>query len=56
LFIEEPVRMGLDKPEIFLLIIGFLISLTNLAQNKTNIMTGLANMLIFLTYIFLLFD
>lgn len=56
LFIDEPIRMGLDKPEIFLLFIGFLISLTNLTQNRTNIMAGLANMLIFMTYIFLLFD
>lgn len=56
LLIEEPVQMGLAKPEMYLLLIGFLISLTNLAQNRTNIMTGLANMLIFLTYIFLLFD
>jgi Ca2+:H+ antiporter len=50
------VELGLDEPEIYLLVLTLLVSIVNLNSERTNVLQGIVHLILFLTYIVLIFD
>jgi Ca2+:H+ antiporter len=51
-----PVELGLDSVEIVLLALTLLVSMVNFGSGKTNVLQGFVHLLLFATYIMLIFD
>jgi Ca2+:H+ antiporter len=56
LFTGKRVELGLDEPEIYLLLITLLVAVVNIQSERTNVLHGFVHMILFLTYIVLIFD
>ena len=50
------VELGLEEPEIYLLVMTFLVSTVNLSSERTNVLQGIVHLILFLSYIVLIFD
>jgi len=50
------VELGLEEPEIYLLLITLLVSILNLNSGRSNILQGLVHLVLFFTYIILIFE
>ncbi|MCP4289297.1 MAG: calcium:proton antiporter [Gammaproteobacteria bacterium] len=50
------VELGLEEPEIFLLLFTLLVSIVNFNSERTNVLHGFVHMILFITYIVLIFD
>jgi Ca2+:H+ antiporter len=51
-----PVRLGLDDAEAALLVITFFVGVVNSMSARTNVIQGLVHLVLFATYIVLIFD
>lgn len=56
LFTGKSVELGLEEPEIFLLIITLLVAIVNFNSERTNILHGFVHLVLFATYVILIFD
>ena len=52
----ERVELGLDPAELQLLLITLLVSVVNFSQSRTNVLMGLVHLVLFFTYVMLIFD
>ena len=50
------VELGLEEPEIYLLLLTLLVSIVNLSSERTNVLQGVVHLTLFLTYIVLIFE
>jgi len=50
------VELGLEEPEIYLLVLTLLVSIVNLNSKRTNVLQGIVHLILFFTYIVLIFD
>jgi len=50
------VELGLAEPEIYLLLITLLVAMVNFQSERTNVLHGFVHLVLFLTYIVLIFD
>jgi len=50
------VELGLAEPEIYLLLITLLVAMVNFQSERTNVLHGFVHLILFLTYIVLIFD
>ena len=50
------IELGLEAPEIILLILTLVVTLINFGVARTNIMHGVVHLILFITYIVLIFD
>lgn len=50
------IELGLEMPELYLLLITLLCSIHNLNSQRTNVMHGIVHLVLFFTYIVLIFD
>lgn len=51
-----PVELGLDPPEILLLMLTLMVSIVTFSSDKTNVLQGFVHLLLFASYIILIFD
>lgn len=56
LWLESPVALGLEPPEMVLLVATILLCMNNFLRGKVNTMQGIVHLTLFLTYCALLFD
>ncbi len=54
--IGQKVELGLEETHLYLLLITLLVTVVNFAQQRTNVMHGIVHIVLFFTYIALLFD
>ncbi len=52
----KTVELGLELPEVQLLLITLLVSVVNFSAERTNVLQGFVHLILFLTYIVLIFD
>jgi len=52
----KPVELGLENAEAYLLLITLLVSVVNFSSERTNVLQGFVHLILFLTYIVLIFD
>jgi Ca2+:H+ antiporter len=52
----ETVELGLEPLQILLLLLTLLVSIVNLASGRTNVLHGAVHLILFFTYVVLLFD
>jgi len=50
------VELGLEEPELYLLLITLLCAIHNLNSQRTNVMHGIVHLVLFFTYVVLIFD
>ena len=50
------VELGLEEPEIYLLVLTLLVSIVNLNSERTNVLQGIVHLILFFSYIMLIFD
>ena len=50
------IELGLDSVEILLLVLTLLVSMVNFASGKSNVLQGIVHLLLFASYIVLIFD
>lgn len=50
------VELGLEEPEIYLLLITLLVAVVNIQSERTDILHGFVHLILFFTYIVLIFD
>jgi Ca2+:H+ antiporter len=50
------VELGLDPPEILLLMLTLMVSIVTFSSDKTNVLQGFVHLLLFASYIVLIFD
>ena len=50
------VELGLEEPEIYLLLLTLLVSIVNLSSERTNVLQGVVHLTLFFTYIVLIFE
>ncbi len=50
------IELGLEEPELYLLLITLLCAIHNLNSKRTNVMHGIVHLVLFFTYIILIFD
>jgi Ca2+:H+ antiporter len=50
------IELGLEEPEIYLLLITLICAVHNLGGARTNVMHGFVHMALFFAYIVLIFD
>ena len=50
------VELGLEEAEILLLVLTLIVSIVNLNSERTNVLQGVVHLILFLTYIVLIFD
>jgi len=51
-----PIILGLEPPEIVLLLLSMGVSILTFALERTNILQGAIHLLLFLAYLMLIFD
>ena len=56
MFTGKRVELGLEEPEIYLLVLTLLVSIVNLSSERTNVLQGIVHLILFFTYIVLIFD
>jgi len=56
LFTGKTVELGLEQPESHLLLITLLVAMVNFNSERTNVLHGLVHMVLFATYVMLIFD
>jgi Ca2+:H+ antiporter len=56
LFTGKTVELGLEQPELYLLLITLLVSIVNLNSERTNVLHGFVHLILFFTYIVLIFE
>lgn len=56
LWLDSPIGLGLESPEIVLLVATILLCTNNFLRGKVNTMQGIVHLTLFLTYCVLLFD
>jgi len=56
MFTGKRVELGLEEPEIYLLVLTLLVSIVNLNSERTNVLQGIVHLILFFTYIVLIFD
>lgn len=56
LFTGKHIVLGLESPEMVLLLLTLFVSLVNFSSGKTNIMHGALHLLLFMLYLVLIFD
>jgi Ca2+:H+ antiporter len=52
----KPVELGLDEPNLYLLLITLLVSIVNFSSERTNVLHGVVHLTLFVTYVVLIFD
>ncbi|MEJ2160655.1 MAG: calcium:proton antiporter [Chromatiales bacterium] len=50
------IELGLEEPELYLLLITLLCAIHNLNSQRTNVMHGIVHLVLFFTYVILIFD
>ncbi len=50
------VELGLGEAEVYLLLFTLLVTVVNFTMERTNVLHGLVHLVLFLTYIVLIFD
>lgn len=50
------VELGLEEPEIYLLLLTLLVSMVNLNSGRSNVLQGVVHLVLFFTYIVLIFE
>jgi Ca2+:H+ antiporter len=50
------VELGLELPELYLLVITLLCAIHNVNSERTNVMHGIVHLVLFFTYVVLIFD
>jgi len=56
LFTGKSIELGLEEPELYLLLITLLISIVNFNSERTNVLHGFVHLILIFTYIMLIFD
>ena len=56
LFTGKTIELGLEQPELYLLLITLLVSIVNFNSERTNVLHGFVHLILFFTYIVLIFD
>ena len=56
MFTGERVELGLEEPERVLLMLTLLVSMVNLNSERTNVLQGVVHLILFATYIVLIFE
>ena len=52
----EKIELGLEEPEIYLLLLTLLVAVVNVTSERTNVLQGIVHLILFLTYIVLIFE
>ena len=52
----KSLELGLEEPEIYLLMFTLLVSIVNFSSERTNVLQGFVHLVLFMTYIVLIFD
>ena len=52
----KSLELGLEEPEIYLLLFTLLVSIVNFNSERTNVLQGFVHLILFMTYIMLIFD
>ena len=52
----QKVELGLEEPEVYLLLLTMLVAIVNFSSERTNVLHGVVHLVLFLTYIMLIFD
>ena len=52
----KTVELGLEEPELYLLLITILVAIVNFQSERTNVLHGFVHLILFITYIVLIFD
>ena len=52
----ETVELGLEPAEIFLLLFTLLVAMVNFSNERTNVLHGFVHLVLFATYVVLIFD
>ena len=52
----QKVELGLEEPEVYLLLLTMLVAVVNFSSERTNVLHGVVHLVLFLTYIMLIFD
>ena len=52
----KPIELGLEQAEAFLLIFTLMLAIVNFNSERTNILYGFVHLVLFMTYIILIFD
>ena len=50
------VELGLDEAEIYLLLFTFMVAIVNFSMQRTNVLHGFVHLVLFVTYVVLIFD
>jgi len=56
MFTGKRVELGLEEPEIYLLVLTLLVAIVNLNSERTNVLQGIVHLILFFSYIVLIFD
>ncbi len=56
LFTGHPVVLGLDSPQMILLLLTLVVSMVTFTSGTTNVLLGAVHLLLFLAYVMVLFD
>ena len=56
LFTGKTVEPGLEQPELYLLLITLLVSIVNFNSERTYVLHGFVHLILFFTYIVLIFE
>jgi Ca2+:H+ antiporter len=54
-YIERPIALGLEPRDVVLLALTFAVSLATFGSGRTNILSGFVHLVLFATYVFLIF-
>ena len=52
----QKVELGLEQPEAWLLLFTMLVAIVNFSSERTNVLHGVVHLILFLTYVMLIFD
>lgn len=52
----KKVELGLEEPELYLLLITLLVAVVNFSSERTNVLHGLVHLVLFFSYIVLIFE
>ncbi len=55
-FTDQRIELGLEQVEVFMLIVTLLTAVINASSGRTNILQGVVHLLLFVTYLVLIFD
>ncbi len=56
MFTGKRVELGLEEPEIYLLLLTLLVAIVNLNSERTNVLQEIVHLILFFAYIVLIFD